>query len=102
MVVSILVLVAAVITVGAGAVMGVISLAFLDHCPPESCSVDAAVTAVTTTIVVAALAGVVGLVLTVIRLRTRAVSWPFAVGTLALVIAVLFVGALVYTKAVNY
>ncbi len=101
-VVSILALSATLIVGAAGAVMGVFSLAFLDYCPPQSCSVDGAVTVVLTTIVVAGLTGLAGLVLTVIRIRKRTSAWPYAAGTLALVIAVLFFGALAYTRVVGY
>ena len=52
---------------GAGAgFLGLMMLAFTDHCPPETCSIDAAVTAIVTGFSVAALIAVVGIVLTIV------------------------------------
>lgn len=90
-----------VLMVGGGAVMGVFSLAFLDHCPPETCSVDGAVTASMTTVAVAGLIAVAGIITTIVRLMTRKTAWPFAVGTLAICLAVFFLGAMAYTAAVS-
>ncbi len=99
--VSILLIVLTVLTVGAGALMGVFSLAFLDNCPTATCSVDGAVTASMTTVAVAGGVGFAGIVTTIVRLATRKRAWPFAVGTLAGCVAVFFVGALAYTGAVS-
>ena len=81
--------------------MGLFSLAFLDNCPPESCSVDGAVTAVMGTLAIAALVGLVGLILTIVRLTARKTAWQFAVGTLTACVAVFFFGAIAYTAAVS-
>lgn len=99
--ISVIVLVLTVFIGGAGAVMGLFSLAFLDYCPPATCSVDAAVTAVVLTVAVAALIGLVGLIVTIVRLGQRKTAWPFAVGTMAGCIVVLFAGAVAYTAAVG-
>lgn len=101
-VISIIVLIAMLLVGAAGAFMALMSLAFLDYCPPESCSVNGAVTAALATVGIAALVGLAGLILTVIRLGKRKLAWPFAVGSLALVIAVFFLGGLAYTTVVNY
>jgi len=70
---------------GAGAgFLGLMMLAFTDHCPPETCSIDAAVTAIMTGFSVAALIAVVGIVLTIVQLTRRARAWPYAIGTLVL------------------
>lgn len=98
---SVLLLVFTVLVAGAGSVMGLFSLAFLDHCPPDSCSVDGAVTAVMGTVGVVAVVGLTGLVLTVIRLSARKPAWPFALGTLALCIAAFVIGGFAYTLAVS-
>lgn len=90
-----------VLAVGAGTVMGVFSLAFLDHCPPATCSVDGAVTASMTTVAAAGLLAVAGIVTTIVRLAARKPAWPFAVGTLALCLGVFVLGALAYTVAVS-
>ena len=76
------------------------SLAFLDHCPPATCSVDGAVTAVMTALALAALVGLVGMVLTIVRLaqRNRRGRSP---GTLGCCVVVLFGGAMAYTVAVG-
>jgi hypothetical protein len=99
--VSILLIIVTVLAVGAGSLMGVFSLAFLDNCPPETCSTDAAVNASMTTVAIAALVGVAGIVTTIVRLATRKRAWPFAIGTLAVCIAVFVGGAVAYTGAVS-
>ena len=99
--VSIIVMILTVIACGGGAVMGLFSVAFLDYCPPESCSADGAVTAALATVAIAGLIGLTGLILTIVRLTTRKTAWQFAVGTLAAVVAVFFLGALAYTAAVS-
>ena len=99
--VSILLIVLTVLTVGAGALMGLFSLTFLDHCPPATCSVDGAVTASMTTVAIGAPVGFAGIVTTIVRLATRKRAWPWAVGTLAACAAVFVVGAFVYTGAVS-
>jgi len=99
--VSILLIVATVLTVGTGATMGLFSVAFLDHCPPATCSVDGAVTASMTTVAIAALVGLTGIITTIVRLATRKRAWPFAVGALATCVAVFLMGALAYVGAVS-
>lgn len=86
---------------GAGGVMGFFSVAFLDYCPPESCSANGAVAAAMTTVGVAALIALTGLILTITRLGARKKAWPFAVGTLGAMLAVFFLGAMAYTVAVG-
>jgi hypothetical protein len=54
--------------VAAAAAMGLFPLAFLDYCPPESCSAEGAATAVGIALLAAFVIGVVGLVVTVIQL----------------------------------
>jgi len=83
-VVSIIALVLAALVVAGGAFMGVMMLAFLDYCPEATCSVSGAVNAVVTSVGIAVVMGVGGLVLTAIRLGRRRTAWPFAVGTLVL------------------
>lgn len=100
-VISVIVLVLTVVIGGAGAVMSLFSLAFLDYCPPATCSVDGAVTAVLMTIAVAALTGLTGLIVTIIRLGQRKAAWPFAAGTLAVCVLVFLCGAIAYTAAVS-
>lgn len=99
--VSIITMVLIVLLGGLAGFMGVFSLAFLDHCPPATCSVDGAVTAVMTALALAALVGLVGIVLTIVRLAQRKPAWPFAIGTLGCCVVVLFGGAMAYTVAVG-
>jgi hypothetical protein len=100
-VISVAVLVLTVLMGGVAVFLGVFSLAFLDHCPPPSCSVDGAVTAVFTALMVAAVIGLLGLVLTVVALVRRATAWPYAVATFALCVLTLFIGVLRYGAAVG-
>lgn len=99
--ISIIAMIITVLVGGAGAVMGLLSLAFLDNCPPESCSVNGAVTAVMTTVAVAGIVGAAGLILTIVRLSARKTAWPLAVGTLATCIAIFAIGAVALTAAVS-
>ncbi|MGX9791879.1 hypothetical protein [Mycobacterium sp. MMS18-G62] len=93
-----------ILTVALGVVaaaMGLFSLAFLDYCPPESCSVDGAVNAVGLALIIAFGIGVVGLALTIIQLYRRKPGWPFAVGTFALCAVAIFFGGVGYAAAVG-
>ena len=95
---------ALVLTVAFGvlaAVMGLFSLAFLDYCPPESCSAEGGATAVGTALLAAVAIGVVGLVVTVIQLYRRKPAWPFAVGTLVLCAVAVGLGGVGYAMAVG-
>jgi hypothetical protein len=83
------------------AAMGLFLLAFLDYCPPESCSAEGAVTAVGTALLIAFAIGVIGLIVTVIQLYRRKAGWPFALGTLALCSVAIFLGGVGYAAAVG-
>jgi hypothetical protein len=83
------------------AFFGLFLLAFLDHCPPQTCSIDGAVNAVGTALVVAFLIGVVGLIVTVVQLVRRKPGWPFAVATLVLCLIAFFLGGVGYSMAVG-
>lgn len=100
-VISILVLVLTGLVLVGGSFMGLMMLAFLDHCPPATCSVNGAVGSVLTAVGIAAVACLVGLVVTVVRMARRLTAWPFAVGTLGLVVLALFGGGLAYFAAVG-
>lgn len=86
---------------GLAVLVGIFSLAFLDYCPPESCSADGAVTAVAVTLVVAGAFGLAGLVATGIRLARRRTAWPFAVGTLVICLLTCMAGVVGYAAAVG-
>jgi hypothetical protein len=83
------------------ATMGLFSLAFLDYCPPESCTAEGAATAVFTALLAAFAIGVVGLVVTVIQLYRRKPAWPFAVGALVLCAIAVGLGGVGYAMAVG-
>src|ERR1700694_434581 len=90
------------VLLGVGAaVTGLFSLAFLDYCPPESCSADGAVTAVATALLIAALVGTAGLIITIVRLTRRKPAWPFAVATLVACTVVVLIGGIGYAGAVG-
>lgn len=96
--------VALVVTAGmivVAAVFGLFSLAFLDHCPPESCSEQGAVNAVINALLIAAAIGVVGLVVTIVQLVRRERGWPFALGTFGLCLTTFVIGGFFYTMAVG-
>jgi hypothetical protein len=83
------------------AAMGLFMLAFLDYCPPESCSADGAVSAVGTALLVALAVGGLGAVVTVVQLVRRKPGWPFAAATLALCLLTLVMGGVGYFVAVG-
>lgn len=85
----------------AAAVFGVFLLAFLDHCPPETCSAEGAFTAVATALAVAAVIGASGLMVTIVQLTRRRPAWPFAVATLLLCVVTFFLGGMGYGAAVG-
>lgn len=85
----------------AAAGMGVFSLAFLDNCPPESCSAEGAATAVWTALLAAFAIGVLGVVVTVVALYRRKPGWPFAVATFGLCVLAVVLGAVGYATAVG-
>ena len=99
--ISIGVLILTVVFGVVAATMGLFSLAFLDYCPPESCSADGAATAVITAVLAGSGVGVVGLAVTVIRLFRRKPGWPFAVATFALCAVAMALGGVGYAIAVG-
>ncbi|MFI5508299.1 hypothetical protein ACIA48_12580 [Mycobacterium sp. NPDC051804] len=99
--VSVTALVLTVLLVATASFFGLFSLAFLDSCPPTTCSVEGAVTAVMIALGIAAVIGVVGVVVTVVQLFQRKRSWPLAVGTLALCTIAVFLGGVGYVLAVG-
>jgi hypothetical protein len=99
--ISIVALVLTVMLGAVGAFFGIFSLAFLDYCPPASCSAEGAATAVMTAVGVAALVGLGGLVVTIIQFVRRKIAWPFAVGALVLCVVVFFIGGVGYVAAVG-
>jgi hypothetical protein len=101
MAISVALLVATVLLLAASAFFGLFSLAFLDNCPPDTCSIDGAVTAVMTGVGIAVLIGVLGLVLTIVQLIRRKRGWPFALATLALCVLAVFLGGVGYVGAVG-
>lgn len=99
--VSITVLVLTVIFLAASAFMGLFSLAFLDSCPPATCSVEGAISAVMSGVGTAVALGVIGLVITVVRLFRRKRAWPLAVATLVLCAIAVVLGGVGYVIAVG-
>lgn len=101
-IVSIVVLVLTALMVAVGAFLGLMLVAFLDYCPPESCSAEGAILSVVGAVGVAVAVGVAGLVWTSVRLSHRSPGWPFAVGTLVLCALVLAGGFVAYDLAVGW
>ena len=101
LVISIVALIFTLILGVVAAVFGLFSLAFLDHCPPESCSAENAFTAVATALFIAAVIGVIGLVVTIVRLRAHRPGWPFAIATLVLCAISFILGGVGYAVAVG-
>ncbi|OBG41635.1 hypothetical protein [Mycolicibacter heraklionensis] len=86
---------------GVAAILGLFLMAFTDNCPPATCDIDAGVTAIMAGFAAAAVVGLAGTVVTVVRLVRRNPAWPFAVGTLVLTAAACAVGIGGYLAAVG-
>jgi hypothetical protein len=99
--VSVVTLVLTVLLGAAATFLGFFSLAFLDSCPPATCSAEGAVLAVMTALGVAAVIGVVGLVVTVVQLSRRKRAWPIPVATFVLCAIAVFSGGVGYVMAVS-
>jgi len=99
--VSIIVMVLTALLSTTAGFLGLLSLAFLDYCPPETCSAEGAVGAVLTALAIAGLVTVAGIIVTIVQLVRRKVAWPFAVGTLVLCLVVLAMGGVGYIAAVG-
>jgi hypothetical protein len=98
---SIVVLVLTGLMGALASVLGLFSLAFLDNCPPATCSAQGAATAVGTAVFVGFGIVVVGLVLTVVQLVRGKPGWPFAVATLVLCATAIVFGGVGYAGAVG-
>jgi hypothetical protein len=99
--ISITALVFTAVLGGAAAFFGLFSLAFLDHCPPATCSAEGAATAVGTALLIAFVIGIAGLVVTVVALIRRKRGWPIAVATLGLCTLAVVLGGVGYAMAVG-
>jgi len=99
--ISIVVLILTGLFLAASAFFGFFFLAFLDSCPPETCSVEGAVTAVMSGVGTAVALGLIGLIMTVVQLVRRKRGWPFAVATLVLCVIVVVLGGVGYVIAVG-
>jgi hypothetical protein len=99
--VSVVVLVVTALLGAVASFLGLFSLAFLDNCPPETCSVEGAVSAVMSGLGLALVLGVVGLIATVVQLVRRRRGWPVAIATLALCAIAVFLGGVGYVIAVG-
>ncbi|MER5671192.1 hypothetical protein [Pseudonocardia alni] len=88
--------------VALGVFGAVFLVAFLDYCPPRTCSSSAVLVSVGGSLVVAAAAGVAGLAMTVLRVVERRPAWPFALVTLAVTGSAVAFGAVHYASAIGY
>lgn len=77
-------------------------VAFLDYCPPKTCSSSQILVSVGCSLVVAVAAGIAGLAMTMLRIAERRISWPFAVATLVVVGTVIAIGAADHAGAFGY
>lgn len=64
------------------------SLAFIDGCNPPTCDPDAFSQRIHLTLLSSVLVGLVGTALTVLRLRSRKLAWPWAVLTAVVMTAI--------------
>ncbi len=99
--VSITLLVLTLIGVVGGAFIGLFMLAFLDYCPPETCSTDGAVAAIFGGFGVATLVLLLGGVLAIVQMARRKLAWPVAAATLVLCTTACIGGYVGYFVAVG-
>lgn len=99
--VSVIAMVLTAVGWAGAAFLGLMMMAFTDHCPPATCSIEGAVTAIMTGLAVATLVAVTGIVLTIVALIRRKRAWPVAVGTLVVCAAACVLGILGYITAVG-
>nr|WP_271212632.1 hypothetical protein [Rhodococcus wratislaviensis] len=92
-------LVVAVAVASISAVAGLFWLLFLDYCPRETCSAENAWIAVCVALAVAALATVIGGLVTIARIARRTIAWPVACGTLILCAGACAIGFAGYVSA---
>ncbi len=76
----------------AGGAVGLFFLMFIDYCPPATCSVDGAVTAVFSGLAAALAALVTSVVIGSLRLARRRRAWPFALAGLGAVVLLFAAG----------
>jgi hypothetical protein len=98
---AVLLLVLAGITGVFGAFLGVFTLAFLDYCPPASCSADGAVAALFGAGTVALLLVVAGVIAVVVTLRSRRRAWWVGLVAFVLVIVAWVVGFVLFGVAIG-
>lgn len=97
--ISIILLVVAAVGWAFGSFISVFLLAFLDNCPPETCSAAGVAISVWGGVGVAALVLLAGGIITVVLLVRGKIAWPWAVGTLVLCGVVLTVGVVGFLAA---
>lgn len=85
-----------------GSVLAIFTLAFIDVCPPETCSVDGALAAQFTAGLVVILAFVVGLIATIVALTRRRRGWWIALITVFGVVVIWVLGFVGYFAAVGW
>lgn len=96
---SVIVLVITGVVVAFGVLFGTVSVVFLDYCPPDRCSVGGVMASVGITLLLAVLVAFGGLIVTVMRIARRRISWPFAFATLVLCTLTLALGTNAYSMA---
>ena len=90
-------------TVGiVGGILAFFSIAFIDNCPPETCSADGAVSAQFTAALVVILAFVVGLIATIVALASRRRGWWVALLTVVIILIIWVLGFVGYFAAVGW
>jgi hypothetical protein len=99
---SVVFLVLAWCAVVLGAVLALLSLAFLDYCPDATCSTVGASGAQLGAGMVAVLVGLVGTVVTIVLLVARRRGWWLALATWGVVVLVWVAGFALYAVAVDH
>ncbi|WP_232374780.1 hypothetical protein [Mycolicibacterium mengxianglii] len=79
--------------------IGVFLLAFLDTCPPATCSIGGVIGTVGGTLLITAVLGVIGITFTIVALLRRARAWPLALGTFALCVLTCVIGVYLFGAA---
>ena len=97
--ISVIALLVTILFGAVAAFLGIFFLAFMDTCHPPTCSAEGAIASVGIALLTAAIVGVTGLVVTIVKLVGRNRAWPFAIGTFAVCVAVCGLGAVGFIVA---
>jgi hypothetical protein len=88
--------------IGISAFISIVSLAFVDYCPPQSCSSEAAFSCLFAAGVASLVVAIAGLIGGLVRMFQGRTSWWMTVGAFVLCVACWLVGFVTAARAVGW